>query len=260
MIDLKRLDQHLAQYVRPDTFPLAIRMLREGEALPEKVRVPSRDLGLEIATCQGFAMARRYGWALAISREDLSCPLTKMAFGFEELPEYYKEGHLCEGMYTKTCQAGAVTESEVPRFAYGEYRTILVAPLARASFEPHVILVFGNSAQVMLLVIAALYKTGGRIRSSFSGRIDCADEVIETMRTGKPQVILPCYGDRVFGHAQDHEMAFSFPAEMSDDICQGLEGAYKGGIRYPIPMFMRFQPQFPESYRKVEELWKKGPG
>ena len=59
----------------------------------------------------------------------------------------------------------------------------------------------------------------------------------------------------MFGQAQDHEMAFSFPAADSERIVEGLEGAHKGGVRYPIPTFMRFQPSYPPSYEKLEQIW-----
>jgi hypothetical protein len=39
---LRLLDEALARYVRPDTFPLAIRMLNPGEAIPEGVKIPAR--------------------------------------------------------------------------------------------------------------------------------------------------------------------------------------------------------------------------
>jgi len=50
----------------------------------------------------------------------------------------------------------------------------------------------------------------------------------------KPKVILPCTGDRVFGMAQDNEMAFAFPWSCAHEIIEGLEGTHKGGTRYPI--------------------------
>ena len=36
MIDVKNADRELQLYVRPQTFPVAIRMLRPGEAIPER--------------------------------------------------------------------------------------------------------------------------------------------------------------------------------------------------------------------------------
>ncbi len=155
------VNEEIEKFVRPQTFPLGIRMTKPGERLPEKMRRPSADMGIKVAICQTFSIARRYGWALAIGRDDLSCPLAKTAFGFEQVLPYYAEGNLACGMYTATAEAGARTEAEVPKFAFGEYERILVAPLGRATFEPHVVLVYANAAQVMRLVAAALYQRGG---------------------------------------------------------------------------------------------------
>lgn len=253
-MDLPELARQIEHYVRPTTFPVALRMIRPGEDLPEKVKRPQADFGYQIAICQGISMARRYGWSLAMGREDLNCPLTKIAFGFEEAPSFYTEGHLACDMYTGSLEAGRVSEESVPRFRPGEYTHLVAAPLARARFEPHVVLVYGNSAQVMTLLVAALFQRGGRLTSSFGGRIDCADIVIETMQTNRPQVILPCYGDRVFAQTEDAEMAFTFPASLDEEVIAGLQGAHGGGVRYPVPRFLRYQGDFPPTYRELDEM------
>lgn len=260
MTDLNRLDETFTRYIRPDTFPLAIRMTKAGEPIPERAKRPFRDLKIRFTTCMGYTMARRYGWVLAMSLEDINCPLSKVVYGFEEEVDYFKEGCTCAGMYTETKEAGAKTEAGIAKFSWKEYEHIVCAPLTRADFEPHVVLVYGNSAQVMMLVVASLYKEGGRIASTFAGRIDCSDSVIQTIQTNQPQVILPCYGDRVFGQTQDHEMAFSFPSGYSETIIAGLEGAHRGGVRYPIPTYLRFQPSYPPSYDKLEEIWNARKG
>jgi uncharacterized protein (DUF169 family) len=253
-----QINEEIEKFVRPQTFPLGIRMAKPGEPLPEKVRRPSADMGIKVAICQTFSIARRYGWALAVGRDDLSCPLAKTAFGFEEVVPFYAEGNLACGMYTATPEAGARTEAEVPKFALGDYERILVAPLGRATFDPHVLLVYANAAQVMRLVAAALYRRGGRIRSSFSARLDCADAVIETMRTARPQVILPCYGDRIYGQTEDHEMAFAVPWADAEDLVEGLRGTHQGGVRYPIPAWLRYTGEFPEKYRRLDAIWEEG--
>jgi len=254
-MDPAALNAEIEKHIRPQTFPVGIRMLRPGEALPANVRIPSRDLGIRVAICQTFSIARRYGWAVAVGRDDLSCPLAKTAFGFEQVLPFYAEGNLACGMYVGTPDAAARTEAEVPKFAFGEYERILIAPLGRAQFEPHVVLVYGNSAQVMRLVAAALYRRGGRLHSSFSARLDCADAVIETMHRGEPQVILPCYGDRIYGQTEDHEMAFTVPWAMVGELVEGLAGTHQGGVRYPIPAWLRYTGEFPDKYQKLDALW-----
>jgi uncharacterized protein (DUF169 family) len=116
-----------------------------------------------------------------------------------------------------------------------------------------VIIIYANPAQILRLLAAALWKSGGRLTSSFGGRIDCAEEIIVPQRSGQCEVILPCLGDRVFAQTQDHEMAFSIPADRMEEIIEGLEGTQKGGVRYPIPSFLRYTGEFPEHYTKVVE-------
>src|SRR5262249_38465901 len=205
-MDARIFAREVETHVRPASYPLAAKMLGPEEAVPEKAKRPWRDLKIQIAICQAIAMARRYGWMVAVGAEDVNCVLTKTAFGLAPLVEHYAAGHLACGMYTKTAEAGVRTEEATARLPEGKYAHLLVAPAARADFAPDALVIYGNSAQVMRLVTAALWKRGGAITSSFTGRIDCSDEIIRTMMTGDYQVILPCYGDRVFGHTEDWEM------------------------------------------------------
>lgn len=252
---LTELHAALEKHVRPDSFPLAVRMVSAGEELPDRTKQPKETFGHEVAVCQTFSIARRYGWQLAVGAEDIGCPLALTAFGFKPEPEAFTCGEMCGGMFTETNDAGTVTESEVPKFSFHEYKYILTAPTNRAGFEPHLYLVYGNSAQVMRMLTAYLWKEGGYIHSRFSGRLDCADICIETMRTKKPQVVLPCYGDRVFGQTQDHEMAFAFPAGDEQKMIDGFEGTHQGGIRYPTPSYLQYNPKFPKHYYKLFKQW-----
>jgi len=249
------LEKALDKHIRPDSFPLAVRIAKEDDPMPGRAKRPMADLGVRIAVCQTFSLARRYGWQMVVGQEDISCPLALTAFGFKPEPSSFSCGEMCAGMYTGNAEAGARTESEVPKFSFGEYSHIYSAPVARADFEPHLYLVYGNSAQIMRLLTAWLWKSGGYVSSRFSGRLDCADICIETIRTGEAQVILPCYGDRVFGQTQDHEMALTIPAGEEERVIEGLEGTHKGGIRYPVPSFLQYEPKFPKHYYKLFAQW-----
>jgi uncharacterized protein (DUF169 family) len=255
MAQWQELMAEVESHVRPETFPVAIRVLKAGEPVPAKTRRPFQDLGIKVSICQGISMARRYGWSIAMSGEDLACPIAQVAFGFEEPIDYYTQGNLAAGMYVETCGLGEKTEAEVPKFTRDEAGTVVVAPASRATFEPETILIYGNSAQVMRLAAAALWQRGGALETKVSARADCADIIIRTQKTGEPQVILPCYGDRVFGQTQDHEMAFTIPAARLPELVAGLKGTHVGGIRYPIPHYLRYQAEFPATYKKLQELW-----
>ena len=248
---LTRFQDALSKHVRLGCFPVAVRMVKPGEPLPEMVKRPAQDLQIKVATCQAIALARRYGWVVALGEEDVSCPLTAVVFGFRRPSEFYVKGQACAGMYTETKEAGVRSEEQVEKFSFGEYQYTLVAPLHRTVFDPEVIIIYANPAQVLRLLTAALWKSGGRLASSFGGRIDCAEEIIAPRRSEKCEVILPCYGDRIFAQTQDHEMAFSIPRSRVEEITDGLQGTHKGGVRYPIPSFLRYTGEFPEHYTRV---------
>jgi uncharacterized protein (DUF169 family) len=251
---LKELEAALDRFVRPDSFPLAIRMLQQGEKIPPDVRVPSKSFNEQWIVCQSIGVARRYGWSIAVGREDVICPLAAIAFGFRKPNDEYLKGFAAVGAYCKDEEAATKLEASTWKFEPGAYEYLCVAPLNRAQFEPHVVAVYANSAQVLRLVHAALYRRGGRVISTTGGRLDCAEIVIQTMTTNEPKVILPCTGDRVFGMAQDTEMVFAFPWHYASEIIEGLEGTHKGGIRYPITVAMRHTANMPKPYQELMKM------
>jgi MtaA/CmuA family methyltransferase len=260
MIDARTADRELQTYIRPQTFPVAIRMLKPGEEIPDKARRPARDFKKLSMNCQVIDMARRYGWMIALTRDDSICSLGIAAMGFEKATHMFQSGTLCEGMYTESKAAGQRSEAAVDRFEKGQYHALLVAPLDRATFEPHLVCIYANPAQIMRLTQAALWKRGGKLTSSFGGRVDCSEIVVTTMRTDRPQVILPCSGDRIFGQTQDHEMAFTIPWSQMEDIVEGLRGTHAGGIRYPITQFMEYEAKLPPKYLEATRVWDAASG
>jgi len=257
-MDTATLNGHLEKHLRVSTFPVGVRSLAPGEALPAKAKRPAKDLGVKVAICQSIAFARRYGWTLAFSGDDLSCPIAKAAFGFADRNAYYTSGALADGMYASCREAGARFEDALPRYERNEVGAVVVGPLSRIDWAPDTVVVYGNPAQVLRLLNACLFEKGGAMKAESTGRGDCADIVIRSRRTGEPQLILPCYGDRIFGMTADDEMAFTFPFAMADEVVKGLEGTHAGGVRYPIPVYLRYQAEFPKSYQELERLWSEG--
>ncbi len=257
-MDAATLNGHLEKHLRVSTFPVGIRSFAPGAPLPPKAKRPAKDLGIKVAICQSIGFARRYGWTLAFSGDDLACPIAKAAFGFADRNAYYTSGALADGMYASCRDAGARMEEALPKYDRNEVGAVVVGPLSRIDFAPETVLVYGNPAQVLRLVNASLFEKGGAMRAETTGRGDCADIVIRSRRSGEPQLVLPCYGDRIFGMTADDEMAFTFPFADAERIVKGLEGTHAGGVRYPIPVFLRYQPEFPKSYQELEKLWSEG--
>src|SRR5579863_1224573 len=118
---LKSLDEAISRHVRPDTFPLAIRMLKPGEPVPDGLRIPSRDVHENWIVCQSIGIARRYGWGIAVGREDVICPLSAIAFGFRKPNDEYFRGFAAVEIYCKDDEAAARLEASTWKFEPGSY-------------------------------------------------------------------------------------------------------------------------------------------
>lgn len=255
MASSREINEKLTLYVRPSTFPVGVLPLRRVEDAPpelsRKAKAPVRDLRQTITVCMGVGMVRRYGWTLLVRREDNVCPLGGIAMGFEPAKDKFWDGSLFAEYTGRPREAVARYAHETRRFEEGAYEALLLAPLHAGDFEPAVTVVYGNSAQVMRLVQAALFSRGGHLVSQASGGLDCSDLIVQTLQVDDCRFILPCNGDRVFGMAQDHEMAFTMPQSKVAEVLKGLEDSHRMGQRYPVPTFMRFEPQMPEAYQKM---------
>lgn len=257
MVNLKEVNEALNLYIRPQTFPLAIKMCCSSDELPQKVRIPKRDLGISITVCQGIAMARRYGWTIAISNEDQCCPHGAFVLGF--VPgKGYLDGSYAESLGLGGREQFARTARALSRLEYGRYKFMLVAPLHSATFQPDLVLLFGNPAQIARLVQGALALEGGSLTSTATPGIACSGFIARPLLTGECQFILSGAGDRYFALTQDHELAFAIPQNKIDSTIKGLEVGHKSGMhRYPTPSFLRFEGQLPPAYYKFLEMLQK---
>lgn len=256
MADLREAEQELVNYIRPLTFPLALKMLRSEEEIPEKTRRPFRQMKKRVAICQGIGMARKLGWSVAMGKEDMQCSLGAAPFGFFKNVDFYNEGNLAAGMFTGSKEIGKKEEDLVDRFEYGLYSHILVAPLNRAAFEPDLLMIYGNPAQIMRLIQGALYNEGGAVYSSSMGRLGCS-AIITVMEKDECRYLVPGNGDRIFGMTQDYEMTFMVPASKVDTVIDGLARTHRAGIRYPITSLFDFEATYPPTYQEQMRIWKE---
>ena len=81
-MDLKQTNETLNLYIKPQTFPLALKLCQSESELSERVRIPMRDLGYQITLCQGYGITRRFRWAVAVGKGDQCCVGGASAMGF----------------------------------------------------------------------------------------------------------------------------------------------------------------------------------
>ena len=250
----KKLDASISKYIRPLTFPVAVKFVKEGEAIPEKAKVPTKALGYPIAICQAMTIARKYGWTLAMYKEDQACPLSHEILGYAEEPDFIKGGSVIKPLYVDNDEAAVKTQASTPKMPTADTQCIVLAPLHLATFDPDVVVCYGNSAQITRFVQGALYKVGGYIESRFAGRGACGGEITVPYSQDKCNVIVPGGGERVFALTGDDELAFAMPASWIDRVMEGLEATHKGGVaRIPTPAAgVMMKPAFPKYYWELE--------
>ena len=252
MEEWREVGTKLEGFIRPATFPLAVRFLEPGEEPPQGSRRPSDEAGCQVALCQGFTLTRERGLTLAFELEESSCPLVNAALGWDvETGPTFMAAFLRTMNYARDDAAATNRIAGMAMLEPGAYPKLVLSPLVRTRIEPHVILVYANPAQVMRLVHATTHWTGERVAAEFGGIAgSCNEGLVRTFATSQPRVALPGNGDRVFATAHDDELIFAFPAVWADRIIEGLEATSARGIRYPIPTFINYRLPFVDLMQK----------
>jgi len=256
-LELQKIREALDSYIRPETFPVAVKMVSSMGEIPEKARMPKRDLGTPMPVCQGIALARRYGWSLAMGEEDMLCPLGAFALGFLPAKAKFLDGSFNVPFWVKNQDVRAKIAQALPQLELGKYTHIVMAPLQRANFEPQVIIIYGSPAQIGRLIQAAIYGTGEPLAASSFGGFACGEAITKTILTDQCQFVVVGGGDRAIAQAQDHEAIFAVPMSKVEALIEGLEGSHKAGMRYPTPSFLTFKAEFPPSFGELMDYLRQ---
>ncbi len=240
------------EFLRPQTFPIAIKLITSEDEIPPNTKRPSKDLKIQNFICQNFRMSRSYGWTVAITEKDCVCRLARAVYGWDSVTEQLEEwGHQFNiGLYAKDSETSKKLQEYLYHFD-NKYLGLIISPLSRTKVIPDVVQIYCMPAQAMRITQAYLYMEGGMLEFTDAGRIgSCHIGVIKTVQTDKPQLVILGNGDRVWGGAEDHEVMYSIPHSKLEMILKGLEATHKAGLRYPIPKYMNYKPGFQASFAK----------
>ncbi len=253
-VDYAQIAEAVREAARLKTLPLAVRFMKSREDFPEKTRRPSKDLGKRVTICQAVSMARIYGWTIGLTKEDLICVPAMIAFGFsgaENSGGTLGELFCAVGFHPEAGAAADEAES-LCKFGNDEYPAILMGPLAKGLFEPDTVVFYGNPAQIIRLSQAVVHACGKRIAGSFGGKVECTEYLIAPFKTAAPRIAVPGLGDRIFSVTQDDEMVLSIPGDLLLPMFRSLNVVGKKvGLRYPVPSYLNYQPEFPPMYKEM---------
>jgi uncharacterized protein (DUF169 family) len=225
----------MERLMRMKTFPVGLKLLENPADMDKSpwIRRPPEKLSL----CQLITIVRTFDWTLGGTADDLATPGCASILGLSELPEFVTDGSMRNVVWLEKKEDAALCESVIQRIPYGKYRAFMLAPTAYDPFVPDIVLIYGNPAQMSLMVNAIQYDRFERLTFYSVGESSCSDVIGRCFVDRVPALSIPCYGERRYGHAADDELAIGLPAEDCARILTNLEKLYKKGIRYPISQY-----------------------
>lgn len=231
MIMWNDIYKSLNEYLKLSTYPVGVKLLRSIREIKEDVRI--RKPRVKLSVCQVIGLSRIYGWNIAASISDMTCIYGAIALGLIDPPSDIKNGKVAyEGGAYKTMEAGEKAFKNMYK-VNDRYEGFETGPIHELYFDPDIILIYGNSAQINRLIHSLTWGNGERLEFSSLGEYACADYIAYPIITGKAHITLPCYGDRRFGHSQFDEIVFSIPINKINDLIEGLKKLHEVGYRYP---------------------------
>ena len=238
------------------TSPIAVKMLEKEEDIPEEAIRPKRDRGEHLAQCQAFAMSRRKRATVAILKEDNWCWAPLIAFGLVEPPDFFLEERAFFPNLVASQEAAKDLAKTFPCLEFGKYIGIVSAPLKTASFDPDLVLVYSNTAQLRTLLLAVKYMEGRLVDSQFDPIDSCVYSVVPVLLTGQYRITLPDPGDYQRALAGEDEIIFSVPTDRLETVILGLRHfeEMEHGYRQHA---MEMRPDFPqpEFYKDLFRMW-----
>ncbi|MEW6264918.1 MAG: dephospho-CoA kinase [Thermodesulfobacteriota bacterium] len=253
--DWEKTIRRLELLLRLKSFPVAFKMLASEKELDQ---IPFlRRTARKATLCQLITRVRSFDWTVGARAEDFLGPVCPSILGLAELPELCRDGTFRSLVWVKTRRDGEKYEASIPRLPLGRYQAVALGPLVYNPFDPDLVLIYANPAQMILLINALQFEDYEVLRFYCVGESSCADAIARCYLDDQPYLAIPCYGERRYGHAQDEDLVMALPPSHLDKALRGLEALYRRGVRYPISHAgaeSDLAPTFPLSYTGLDML------
>jgi len=238
--EFNRYGEELEGLLLLRTSPLAVKMLAKEEDIPAGAVRPNKDRGIHVAQCQAFAMSRRQKETIAMLKEDNWCFAALIAYGLVDKPE---DPQLQQFV-------------SFPIFERDKYIGIVSAPLKTANFEPDVVLIYSNPAQLRSMLLPTHFKNEEAHVDCHLFPPACAYQIVPVIRSGQFMVTLPDIGDYHRALATEDEIVLSVPRDKMGKMVEGVREFEEGEFSYGhANMYMQHDFPQPEFYQMLFKRW-----
>jgi uncharacterized protein (DUF169 family) len=238
--EYNRFGEELERMLLLRTSPIAVKMLKTKEDIPEGSIRPKKDRGIHIAQCQAFAMSRRDRVTVAMLKEDNWCFAPLIAYGLVEKP----------------ADPGVERFVSFPRLEREKYIGIVSAPLRTANFEPELVLIYSNSAQLRSLLMPSHFMGKEAMVNTHFFPPSCAYTVVPVLQNNQYMAALPDPGDYTRALAGEDEIILSVPRDKMEELISELRQFEERKQGYTAStMMMQADFDRPEFYKRLFKDW-----
>ncbi len=240
LAEYRRYGEELESLFLLRTSPLAVKMLKTEGDIPGGAVRPCRDRNQHLAQCQALALSRRNRETVAMLLEDNWCFAPPIAYGLVDRPDKPEYAFF----------------TDFPRFERGKYIGITSAPLRDTKFEPDLVIVYCNPAQLRVMMQPLHFgRQAGQVLYNFFPPV-CASTIVTVMETGKFMVALPDPGEYMRALPAEDEIIISIPSARLAGLVQGARDLDERGLSYlKVNMEMKTDFEQPPMYRELFRQW-----
>lgn len=233
----------LVEQLRLHYSPIAFKLIRDENEIPEGYIHPSTETGGRIAACQGFAMVRRERRSLAMLGRDHACIWPMIGYGMVPFDEsdyimtgqelFGPSGNIEYNLFIEDSEkAGTFFKNTFPKMPKMSYIGILIAPLDIAKFVPDVVIIYARPTQLRSMLMAVKYKTGDVVESKFDSVESCLYATVSAIQDKNYKITVPDPGEYKRAYCDEDEMIFTVPAFKLDELVSSLKQFSAMGLGY----------------------------
>lgn len=253
---INQFGQELESSFKLRSLPIALKFCENAGDVPKEAIYPKKQLGKHMALCQTFSYTRMKGLTMAMSTEDHWCWNPLVGFGNVSCePGEPSFDEVCKYIGINDPDKARSFFAKFPRLPRNKYPIVVTAPLAKATFEPDVVLIYAEAAKINHMVRCIKSVLGDHMHTVLDGIDSCIYCTVPSFLENEYRVTFPDPGDRERARARDDEVILSVPGKRLEEFA-GTIRMNNRFMGFGDRMF-EFQLDFghPPFYNTLFQMW-----
>ena len=211
--------------------PIALKLIYSEDEIPEGSIRPSQKGG-HLAMCQAFAKVKRERKAVTMLKEDHWCVWPLVGYRLVDMDEESTRTMGSFLFFKDKADGIEFLRNEYPIVKGEQPIGFTLAPLESADFEPDIVSIYGNPAQLRHLLLAVRWLTGEQLELHLDSVDSCVHSTIPVLNGKRFNVTVPDPGEYERALCGEDEMIFTMRAEEMEALIEGLKFFSSKGIGY----------------------------